>query len=432
MNPPLGQQRRLPASRRSPTGATTAACTACRQKGSRSSRTRRSSPTKTWRSSCGWPCRPASPRCGSPAASRWCARACPTWWRMIRAIPDIWGISLTTNGVLLPKFAEELKAEGLDRVNISLDSLDPERYRELTRGGSLDDVLAGVEAALRVRSQPGEAERGHDARTAAGTAGLRGPHPGAALHVRFIEWMPVGGCGPGSAGEALTKAEVLAALEKLGAAKAAAWAFSSPWPRPEVGVRPSTTASRVTRVRWASSARCPTTSARECNRLRLTADGRLKNCLFSSHEVDVRAAVQARDEQAVTAVIAESLESKTFDKNELPGLHGPGHVTGRRLAWTEPSSHPRRRERQGRAWWTWAARQSTRRVARAGARVWMAPETLQAAARAGPAQGRRAGGGQGGRHHGGQAHLRAGAALPPPGADQGRPAPSRWSRPTAA
>ena len=61
-----------------------------------------------------------------------------------------------------------------------------------------------------------------------------------------------------------------------------------------------------------------------CNRLRLTADGRLKNCLFSSHEVDARTAVQARDEQAVAAVIAESLDSKTFDKNELPGFTARG------------------------------------------------------------------------------------------------------------
>ena len=49
----------------------------------------------------------ASPRCGSPAASRWCARACPTWCGMIRAIPEIRDISLTTNGVLLPRFAED-------------------------------------------------------------------------------------------------------------------------------------------------------------------------------------------------------------------------------------------------------------------------------------------------------------------------------------
>ena len=72
----------------------------------------------------------------------------------------------------------------------------------------------------------------------------------------------------------------------------------------------------------------------ECNRLRLTADGKLKNCLFSSDEVDARPAMQARDREAVLAAISESLECKTFDKNVLPGPHLPRHVAGGRLRWT--------------------------------------------------------------------------------------------------
>jgi cyclic pyranopterin phosphate synthase len=63
-------------------------------------------------------------------------RGLPDLVRLTRSISGIQGISLTTNGVLLPRFADELKAAGLDRVNISVDSLDPERYRRLTRGGS--------------------------------------------------------------------------------------------------------------------------------------------------------------------------------------------------------------------------------------------------------------------------------------------------------
>ena len=62
----------------------------------------------------------------------------------------------------------------------------------------------------------------------------------------------------------------------------------------------------------------------ECNRLRLTADGKLKNCLFSSHEIDVRPAMQSRDREAVLAAICESLECKTFDKNLLPGRTSRG------------------------------------------------------------------------------------------------------------
>ncbi len=101
-------------------------------------------------------------------------RGLPGFVGRLRAIPEITDISLTTNGVLLPRFAAQLKAEGLNRVNISLDSLDRGRFRTLTRGGSLDDALAGVDAALEARSQTRQAERRHAAGGYGGTAGLRG------------------------------------------------------------------------------------------------------------------------------------------------------------------------------------------------------------------------------------------------------------------
>ncbi len=249
---------------------------------------------------------------------------------MIRAIPDIWGISLTTNGALLPKFAAELKAKGLDRVNISLDSLDPERYRQMTRGGSLKAVLAGVEAALRYDLAPVKLN-------AVMTRELLPELPAFAeltrerpLHVRFIEWMPVGGCGPGTTGESLQKAEVLAALEQLGGASGGGLGPLEPVASPG-GWGPADYyrfpgyEGTLGFIGSVSDHFCS-----QCNRLRLTADGRLKNCLFSSHEVDVRQAVRARDEEAVAATIAESLESKTFDKNILPGftVRGMSQVGG--------------------------------------------------------------------------------------------------------
>jgi cyclic pyranopterin phosphate synthase len=150
------------------------------------------------------------------------------------------------------------------------------------------------------------------------------------LHVRFIEWMPVGGCGPGSAGESLTKGEVLAELEKLGALEGGGLGVLRPvaspggWGPAEYYRFPGHQGT-LGFIGSVSDHFCA-----RCNRLRLTADGRLKNCLFSSHEVDVRMAVRARDERAVAAVIAESLESKTFDKNELPGftVRGMSQVGG--------------------------------------------------------------------------------------------------------
>ncbi|MBN1322067.1 MAG: GTP 3',8-cyclase MoaA [Thermoleophilia bacterium] len=236
---------------------------------------------------------------------------------LIRAVPGIHGISLTTNGVLLPRFAKKLKAAGLDRVNISLDSLDPERYRFLTRGGSLEAVLAGVEAALHHSLDPVKLNVVMMPEILSEIADFVHLTRDRPLHVRFIEWMPVGGCGPRSPGDSVTKAEVMEALGRLGAQglgvlepvdSPGGWGPAHYYRFPEHQ-------GTLGFIGSVSDHFC-----RECNRLRLTADGRLKNCLFSSDEIDVKGAVQARDRDTVLALIRESLEAKTFDKNVLPGL----------------------------------------------------------------------------------------------------------------
>jgi GTP 3',8-cyclase len=241
---------------------------------------------------------------------------------MIHAIPGIDGISLTTNGVLLTRFAAPLKAAGLDRVNISLDSLDPDRYRELSRGGSLDAALAGVEAALRADLNPVKLNVVMMPDLLAELPAFVAITRDKPLHVRFIEWMPVGGCGPGSTGELLNKDRLVTALEELGAHGLGEFApVSSPpggWGPAHYRRFPGHQGT-IGFIGSVSDHFC-----HECNRLRLTADGRLKNCLFSNHEIDVRTAVRARDEDAVLAVIRESLEDKTFDKNVLPGRTSRG------------------------------------------------------------------------------------------------------------
>jgi cyclic pyranopterin phosphate synthase len=245
----------------------------------------------------------------------------PDFVGMIRAIRGIRDISLTTNGVLLPRYAEVLKAQGLDRVNISVDSLDPDRYRRLTRGGSLAAALAGVEAALRFRLDPVKINVVMTPELLAELPKFVDITRRRSLHVRFIEWMPVGGCGPRSLGEVLTKGQVMAALEEMGGGgQGPLQAVPSPggW-GPARYYRFLGHEGTLGFIGSVSDHFC-----RECNRLRLTADGKLKNCLFSSHEVDVRPALQSRDRDAVLAAISESLECKTFDKNLLPGRTSRG------------------------------------------------------------------------------------------------------------
>jgi cyclic pyranopterin phosphate synthase len=243
-------------------------------------------------------------------------RGLPDLIGMLHDLPEIRDISLTTNGVLLPRFVGDLKQQGLDRVNMSLDSLDARRYRVLTRGGSLEAALSGVEAALQFDLSPVKLNVVLMPELLAELPGFVALTRDRALHVRFIEWMPVGGCGPRSAGETLSKDQVMAALGELGA--------DGPGPLEPVPSPGGWGPAHYYRfpghqgtlgfIGSVSDHFCG-----ECNRLRLTADGRLKNCLFSCEEIDVGSALQSRDREAVLAAIEESLECKSFDKNVLPG-----------------------------------------------------------------------------------------------------------------
>lgn len=233
---------------------------------------------------------------------------------LVRALshtPGVLDISLTTNGILLPRYASELKKAGLQRVNISLDTLDPDRYRSLTRGGSLRAALDGIEVALEVGLSPVKLN-------AVLTPGILDELPAFValtadrpLHVRFIEWMPVGNCGPRTPENAPTREQVLERLARLGnlgpAPSPGGWGparyFALEGYKGTIGF-----------ISAVSDHFCA-----ECNRLRLTADGRLKSCLFSDDEVDVKPAVRARDQAEVAEKIKESLARKTFDR--LSVLH---------------------------------------------------------------------------------------------------------------
>jgi len=118
-------------------------------------------------------------------------KGCASLIAQLAAIPGVDDISLTTNGVLLPRFAAVLRAAGLRRVNISVDSLDPARYRRITRGGELAGALAGIDAAFAAGFAPVKINalllRGIEDELDS-FIGLTRARP---LHVRFIEYMPL-------------------------------------------------------------------------------------------------------------------------------------------------------------------------------------------------------------------------------------------------
>ncbi|MGE5894840.1 MAG: GTP 3',8-cyclase MoaA [bacterium] len=195
-------------------------------------------------------------------------------------IEGIEEITLTTNGLLLEKYATELAQCGLKRVNVSLDSLRTERYREITRGGNLEDVLRGIEAAQRNGLVPVKINmvpiRGINEDEVPDFARLTIKTP---CHVRFIELMPFGDKALVDNRQCIPTDEIKDTVEKLGEL--------SPVRRRKAGPAKYYQLPGAEGVVGFISAMTHHFCG-ECNRLRMTADGKLKPCLFSGTEIDLK------------------------------------------------------------------------------------------------------------------------------------------------
>jgi cyclic pyranopterin phosphate synthase len=223
--------------------------------------------------------------------------------RMLARVPGVDDLSMTTNGTLLARYAQDLADAGLRRVNVSLDTLRPERFRAITRRGRLEDALAGIEAARRVGLQPVKINavviRGLNDDEVVDLA-LKSVDE--AWNVRFIEWMPVGDeampgvAAPGAHEDRRApdgwRAQVVTAAEMRAEIEAVLGALTPV--KADVGAGPA-------RYYRADQSRLPgargtigfITAVSEhfcyqCNRLRLTADGQLRPCLLSDQEIDLR------------------------------------------------------------------------------------------------------------------------------------------------
>jgi cyclic pyranopterin phosphate synthase len=228
--------------------------------------------------------------------------------QLIKEIDGISDLSLTTNGILLEKYADELAAAGLDRVNISLDSVRAERYREITRGGDIDAVFRGIAAAQKAGLLPIKINvvpiRGlnDDEITDFARMTLDSPY-----QVRFIEFMPIGR-------QDLWKPEMFMPVEEI---------------RTIVG---RTGDLHPVKLRKSGPARyfkfegaagvigfiSPLSNhfCGECNRLRLTADGKLRPCLFSETEIDLKPALRSdAPDNEIERLIRLSIEVKPEGHN---------------------------------------------------------------------------------------------------------------------
>ncbi len=207
--------------------------------------------------------------------------------QQIAATPGVNILTMTTNGVRLPRLALPLKKAGLQRVNISLDTLNPDKFHTLTRWGSLEDVWSGILAAEDVGLTPVKINavvvRGYNEQDMADLARLTLEHP---WQVRFIEMMPFGGNNDFQMSQLVTAAEmqsyiepVLGTLEQVngGDLDGEARIFRLPGAHGDIG--------------FISSVSAP--FCHSCTRARLTGDGRLRLCLLREGEVDLLTPLRA-------------------------------------------------------------------------------------------------------------------------------------------
>jgi cyclic pyranopterin phosphate synthase len=208
-------------------------------------------------------------------------REFPKLVQMLSEIEDLADLSVTTNGFLLGRDAERLVAAGITRFNVSVDSLQRDRFYELTRRDALDQVLSGLEKlASFPEAHPikinAVAIRGFTEEEVLPFAELARRTP---YQVRFIEFMPLDADRAWSPDQVLTGAEIRAAIEAVYPLE--------PEPRePSATARVYRFADGQGRIGFINPVSEPFCG--DCNRVRLTADGRLRTCLFSLNETDLR------------------------------------------------------------------------------------------------------------------------------------------------
>ena len=233
----------------------------------------------------------------------------PNLIEIVRRLTSIEGpqgpveVAMTTNGIRLPEFIPGLEEAGLSRLNVSIDTLDPDRFLELTRRDRLIDVLAGIEAARRSALRPLKLNavvmRGVNEDEVTDLVDFAIEHE---AQMRFIEHMPLDIGHTWDRGEMVPREEILGALSKKyeltpvpGRAGAPAELFSIDGGPHAVGVIASVTAPFCA----------------NCDRLRLTADGQIRNCLFAREELDLRLALRnGSGDEAIREILRASVAGK--------------------------------------------------------------------------------------------------------------------------
>lgn len=229
-------------------------------------------------------------------------RGLPRLVRILASLPGVREVNLTTNGILLPGLAEELRAAGLNRVNLSLDTLDPGRYFHLTRGGDLRSALRGLEAALGAGLGPLKLNAVLRRSTfREDVPGLLDFAARQGLEIRFIELMETGSQSAWAASEFIAAGEVRRSLGIEG------WEAEDPDSSPS---RTGLLAWRGRRVRVGWITPLSEGFCGACDRLRLDARGRLFRCLMDGEGFDLAGAWRDVGPEGVEARLFPYLRAK--------------------------------------------------------------------------------------------------------------------------
>ena len=225
--------------------------------------------------------------------------------RRTAAVPGIEEVCLTTNGTGLPQMAAELRAAGVNRLNLSLDTLDPQKYAYMTRTGKLENFFAGLEAALKAGFDKIKINAvligSFNDDEIPDLAALTMRYP---VDVRFIELMPMydgGDFGPEAYIPCETVLNKLPSLESVTPDGGVAKLYRLPGAKGNIGL-----------ISPVSAHFCGS-----CNRIRLTADGKLKPCLHKSEEY----AVKGLDFAGMKTVMEQAIWNKPSWHGDLDALH---------------------------------------------------------------------------------------------------------------
>jgi cyclic pyranopterin phosphate synthase len=223
----------------------------------------------------------------------------------LRAIPEIHDIGITTNGILLAEQAQGLWDAGLRRINVSLDAMNPVKFQQITRREGYEQVIAGIQAAQKVGFDPvkinavsvrGLTEEeivpfGHFARE-------------TGVELRFIEFMPLDADNAWEREKVLFAHEIIETLNKEIMPLVPMDHQDPSAPATEFQFEDG-----VGRVGFIASVSQP--FCMSCNRFRLTADGKIRNCLFSLEETDIKTLIRnGADDETIAQAITDSITAK--------------------------------------------------------------------------------------------------------------------------